>query len=138
VRAAQAEAPVARPRTPAARTRVLSVASRAEEAPRRNPAPAILLAVVVAAGFAFHAWRVLQPRQHGELRAPAGAPSNAFSSTPAEAYGRQMLRSADGKPFKPDELRAFTEQEAARGNVVRELSPGILVVMPLAPPAPTK
>jgi hypothetical protein len=85
-----------------------------------------VLCVVATAAF----WGVrLYGGPQVERPTMAGAPSNAIAMPPS-ANGVTMLRSADGKPFTADEVRAFVQQETAKGNGVREVSPGVLVVVP--------
>jgi hypothetical protein len=131
----EAPAPAAAPPRPRAvaapRTRVLSVSEGEDREPPASRKLMVVFILCLLGAGAF--WGVRLLGRPSAARVPvAGAPSNALAAVPAK-NGVQIVRSADGKPFAPDELRAYVQQEAAKGNSVREVSPGVVVVVPPPP-----
>jgi hypothetical protein len=119
------------PRGRAAQTRVVSVASKAEveadeHQQKRQRRYWSALAVAVAAAAAFHGYSYVQGKPV-EIPLGVGALSNAASS---DVPGGRMVRAPDGGAFDPAELKRFAEDEALKGNSIREIRPGVVLVMP--------
>jgi hypothetical protein len=120
-----AEAP-ARPaaRDQASAARVLSVHAVDEQetrAERRRIGPIVMLVVVLLAGAGYHAHRL--------MTAVPPTPAKTFDGAPAGTRAMvtdngTWLVAAAGVKVDPVQLEKFREQEARKGNVLREVSPG--------------
>lgn len=128
------------PRAPAPRvtkTRVLTVekdAARATAERRRWPM-LVLLALSIAAAAGYHGWHWYQRRS--ALATGFGGPPGMTSSPPRPGTARVLVPTGSaGRPDPADVLR-FKNTEAAKGNEVRELGDGTLVVLPPRPKAAT-
>lgn len=121
----------------AAQARVVSVASKAEqeievaEGRRRRKLFVALTVAVVAAG-AFHGWRFLAGRagQVEERSSRTGAPADAVVSKGPLGSAPVLVHSKDGRAFTPEELKRMQDEEALRGNTVREATPGTVMILP--------
>jgi hypothetical protein len=126
-------------RAAVARARVLSVERGEEKGGRKRRALFVVLAVCLLGGGAFHAVRLARREEPTPLPTLAGAPANATALSGAPrpgAPGLTVVRSTDGRPFRPDEVAALAEAERVKGNVVKELGPGVLVILPPGAQAP--
>jgi hypothetical protein len=125
--AQQAGAPVAKELA----TRILSIHGLEEaEAPhgRRQLAVWIVFALAVVAGVAYHG------QAHFRVRSAPPRPP-AFAGAPAGARGMSDASGRTKVVVNPGavgaaELEAFRRAEEQRGNVVRELAPGVIVSTP--------
>lgn len=129
-RGAVLPAPVQRAAKPGG-TRLLSVSSSdgsADEAPRSSRWLVLALGVTVALAAS---WHVTSYRaRHVTVDPPptvAGAPGRAFAVPVGE--GGFVVQAANGK-FTPGELEALRETQAAQGNTVEEVGPGVALVHP--------
>jgi hypothetical protein len=143
-RAGTAETSVAPAAQPAARARapqprVLSITASAGAEPptgrRRGLAVALALAVLAAGGF--HGYRYVSARsrirQAPTLSGLTGAIAPA--STGSDPNAARAIATVTGAPFDPQELEAFKAEEAKKGNVVKQISPGAILVVPAEPGA---
>jgi hypothetical protein len=125
------------PRAPAAaRTRVLAMGPEEKESNARGRVLALLFGAALVATATYHGLGYAN-RGAEYVAAPTipGAPASAVAVTPKPITtpgGGTMtvIGSADGKPFDPEALERFTAQERAKGNVVREIGPGVYVSAP--------
>jgi hypothetical protein len=90
-------------------------------AERRRRGPIILLVVVLLAGAGFHLYRL--------VNAPVATPMKTFDGAPAGTRAMvtengTWLVAAAGAKVDPVQLERFREQEAKKGNVLREVTPG--------------
>ncbi len=133
---APAPAAVPAPARAAARaaTRVLTVSapSARDRAEARRPrALYVVLGIAVLAALAFHGYRFLvrsRAAPAGLERFP-GAPANV-AALPGVASGPRPLVTTDGKPPSAQALETFRDEQALRGNEVREVAPGAYLVVP--------
>lgn len=114
--------------------RMASAAERAiEEAEDRRRRRLLALFAVAAIGAgAFHGWRFFTGRagQAEERASRTGVPADARVIAAPLASAPLVVQSKDGKGFTPEELKRMQEEEAIRGNVVRESTPGTVVIVP--------
>jgi hypothetical protein len=113
-----------------AQTRIIAVASKAEteseaeEQKRRRWGFAVLAAAALSAA-AYHGYSWWEDRVPvGALG--AGALSNAIAVELPN--GDRTVNAAGGVPFDPAELKRFMDDERLKGNVVRQIAPGQIVV----------
>jgi len=88
------------------------------------------LVVSLLAAMVFHGWRYLSP--HAGMAPPTlpGAPPRTIGAVDPRD-GSKILMAAPGEvPPSQADLERFKAQEEARGRVVKELAPGVLVAMP--------
>jgi hypothetical protein len=123
----------------AARARVLSVSTGAEEeiaaAQRgRERRMYVALAVVALLTGAYHGYGWWSGRSSlSDQAAPtrAGAPADAIvSHAPGESRVPTLIRSKDMRPFTPDEVMRLEREESLKGNTVREVQPGVIMIFP--------
>jgi len=116
---------------PASKVRLLpgSKADGPRPAVRRHLLHAVF-ALAVAGAAAFHGYAVLRRSRLAEPPGRAGAPANAVIVSGPGAGDSAVIRSKDGRPFAPDEVKRLTETEALKGNAVIETGPGLLVIVP--------
>jgi hypothetical protein len=130
----------------AAQTRVVSVASRAEqevekEQERRQRWMFAVLALSVLGAALYHGYDYWQRRQDvAEQRTSrAGVPADAVVAGAANAPA--IVKTESGRAFSPEELKRIEGEEALRGNAVRAIAPGEVIIIPTqpgtAPPGPT-
>lgn len=96
-------------------------------APGERRRPAVLLAILAlsAAGAGgYHAWRLLARRPAPPPSYP-GAPAGTFR---VDRGANRLLMTLPGQRVDPAELERFGRLEAARGNVVRPVSPGTWII----------
>jgi hypothetical protein len=129
--AAQTPPPLPRP-VRAGRARVLSNVSgdrtRGVRAPVRTRWLVVLAVAALAAG-AFHV-------HEASTRPPPPGPPT-FAGAPRDAVGVRhrdvgIVVPRAGKTLDPGEVERFKAQEALRGNVVKEIAPGVHVSVPEA------
>jgi hypothetical protein len=93
---------------------------------RRRPlALLVILALATTGAVGYHAWSFLSR--------PAPTPPPTYAGAPAGTYGvdrgaSRLLMTLPGKRVDPAELERFGRLEAARGNVVRLVSPGTWLI----------
>ena len=103
----------------------------ADKGPDRGPSQipwglVIVLVVVVAAAAAYHGYQfVNRPKQAASTI--AGAPSGTVGSVTPQA---KVLVTPAGVKLDPKEVENFKNLEKAKGNDVREISPGTFIVSP--------
>jgi hypothetical protein len=132
-----AESQPAAPRGRAAQTRIVSVATKAEldvekARQRRHRRLYVLLFLTAIGAAGFHGYRYAQriaALQEERPRRP-GMPANAGVVDPPRGAGRVLIGANDGRAFSAEELQRLREEEALRGNTVREIGPGAVVVLP--------
>jgi hypothetical protein len=149
-RAAPAEAlpqpaPAARRAPPG--VRVVSVATQGEidlaqaEAKRQRRAY-VLLGVVAVIAAIYHGYGYLERAKIARDERPtrSSAPPGAMVAPHGSDRAPVMVRSKDGAPFSAEELSRIQSEEALRGNLVRETSPGAVLILPQGgangPPSP--
>jgi hypothetical protein len=132
-------AALAAPRARATQTRVVSVATQAEaeiaqaEDGRRRRV-LLAFAAVAAATFAFHGYNTFVKRRPAvEPPALSGIPANADVAVPDRPGMPATVHSRDGAALAPADVARLKESEALKGNVVKEVGPGVVVVIPGAP-----
>ena len=59
----------------------------------------------------------------------------APASTGSDPNAARAIATVTGAPFDPQELEAFKAEEAKKGNVVKQISPGAILVVPAEPGA---
>jgi hypothetical protein len=139
-RASPAEAfPAAAPEAPrraTGTTRVVSVASQAEldvarAETRRRTRLVVALAVVAALTGAYHAYDWSRRRSGLDDRPQrSGTPAGAIVAAPPTPFAPVVVRSKDGAPFTDEEVKRMRDEEALKGNEVREPVPGSFVILP--------
>jgi hypothetical protein len=130
----------------AAQTRVLSVVSRAEqeaaaEQDKRHRALYAVLAVAAMLTAAYHGYGWWQEHRvdPDQSVVVAGAPADTGTMAPPVPAGvvvPVMVFARDGKPFSPEELKRLEEHQASLGKTVREVSPGVVEIVPAIPGNP--
>jgi hypothetical protein len=131
----------------AAQTRVVSVSSRQEqelekEQERRQRWIFTVLALSVLGAAAYHGYDYWQRRHDAvaESRTSrAGVPTDAVVAGAANAPA--IVKTESGRAFSPEELKRIEGEEALRGNAVRVVAPGEVIIIPTQPgtaaPGPT-
>jgi hypothetical protein len=136
-RAGTAEVAPAAPAAPRARAathaRVLSVSTE-EKPARQSWALIVMVAVVLLAVLAYHGNEWLNRKAPPALPSLPGAPAGMTASPPAKNGTRLLLPAGGGGPPSAAEVERFKQQEQARGNEVRELQGGGLLVVPRQSP----
>jgi hypothetical protein len=102
-----------------------------QAAPQREPRQVpwglvVVLVIAVAGAAAYHGYRyVNRPKQ---ATSPiSGAPSGTVGSVTPQ---RKIVVTPAGVTLDPKEVENFKNLERAKGNEVREISPGTFVVSP--------
>jgi hypothetical protein len=141
--AGAAALPARAPRA-AAQARVVSVDSREEQdleaaQDRRRRRMLVVFAASVLFAAAFHGygwWKRAQVPDATPTR--AGLPAGATWSAPPTEAAPAVVRAKDNAPFSPEERERLEREEVVRGNTVREVEPGVIVILPgqAAPPPP--
>jgi hypothetical protein len=94
----------------------------------------VALAVVALLTGAYHGygwWSGRSPVADQAAPMRAGAPPDAIiSEPPAESRGPTTIRSKDMKPFGADEEKRIEREESLKGNTVREVQPGVIMIFP--------
>jgi hypothetical protein len=144
-----ADAPAA-PRGKAAQTRIVAVASKAEQEldqaeAKRHRVAYVILACAAVLALGYHGYRWSGTRGTPDAVRLSSLPSARVLAPPTGALPGQpvMLRSEDGRPFTPEEVKRLSDEEALKGNTVREAGPGVLMILPAVagsagPPLPQR
>jgi hypothetical protein len=128
----------------AEQARLVSVTSKAEaeievaEEKRRSKLVAVVVLCAVAAA-GYHGWRYWSRRPSpADSASRSGAPAGADVVEAVSASGPVLVRSKDGSPFSPDELRTLAAEESLKGNTIREVGPGIVMIVKAKPSVPPR
>jgi hypothetical protein len=99
----------------------------ADDGPSRVPwGLVVVLVLAVAAAVAYHGQRyVNRPKQ--AVSTIAGAPSGTVGTVTPQA---KVIVTPSGVKLDPKEVENFKNLEKAKGNDVREISPGTFIVSP--------
>jgi hypothetical protein len=143
---AEAEAPAsvaaAQPATAiarkAARTRSVHIATEAErrvgqEEERRRRTAFVILAVVAVLAGGYHGYRLY--RHHAAVAAASAARPTRIGAPPdvtiaeSPGAGAIVIQAKGGRAFTLGELKQMEDEEALRGNTVKQLSPSSVVVV---------
>jgi hypothetical protein len=116
----------------AAAARVLSsrVGLDTEDRPeerRRRTAPVVTLLVILLLGGAYHAWNLYTAPPKLPPATYEGAPAGTMAVQSGKAY---FLVALPGQAVSSAEIERYAQQEAKRGNRVREVGPGTWIVEP--------
>jgi hypothetical protein len=107
-------------------SRVLSN-EREEPAPRRNLALWIFFALAIAGATGSQVIRYLHPTRPS---GPASHPGTPSGSMAARGPEQTLFVTAPQGGFSPGEVEKFRASEEAKGNAVKEVAPGTLLVIP--------
>jgi hypothetical protein len=133
-------APVAQTRA-VRETRVVSVASKAEtdlevSQHKRQRRMVAALAVSAVLGAAFHGYNFWRGSSLQDERPTRSAMPNAVVASGPTGRESSVIRSKNGAPFTPEEVTRLADEESLKGNSVREVAKGVVVIIPGAPAGP--
>jgi hypothetical protein len=130
----QPPVPSAPAKAPAAR--ILSNERSNEDTPlHRRIALWVALVLALAGATAFHANRYLHPAKPS---GPGHFPGSPEGSVAAPGAGQRTFVMSPAGRFEPSEVEKFKVEQELKGNTVRQLAPGTLVVVPGLPPIEVK
>ncbi|GEJ55587.1 hypothetical protein [Anaeromyxobacter diazotrophicus] len=121
-------APFVSPSRPAPRVLSNLTAAEAARTERSGKGLWVAFAIALAAVGGYHGWQFATRKPPEPTPTLAGAPAHTF--VVPDGAGGQLLLVEPGAKVSPAELEAFTEQERAKGNVLRALPSGGWVVEP--------
>jgi len=128
----QAPASAAAART--ARTRLLSQSPKAREERTPDKRRAFMIAALVVSTIgagAFHGYRyLLRSRAYDDAPTRIGAPASSVVVAAPSPSAAAVVRSKDGRPFTPEELKRLSDSEALKGNSVILMAPGLVMIVP--------
>lgn len=119
-------------------TRVLSVASKAEtelevSQHKRQRRMVAALAVCAVLGAAFHGYNFWRGSTLQDERPTRSAVPNAIVVSGPTGRESSVIRSKNAVPFTPEEVKRLADEESLKGNSVREVAKGVVVIIPGAP-----
>ena len=111
----------------AAATRMVRTSKPGDEGPRQVPwGLVVVLVLAVIGAAAYHGYRYVN-RPKAAASTISGAPSGTVGAVTPQ--GKVVVAPA-GAHLDPKEVESFKNLERAKGNEVREISPGTFIVSP--------